>query len=166
MVQEYGRYFGIKTACFRGACLTGPGHSGAELHGFLAYLVKCAVTGQPYNVIGYKGKQVRDNIHSFDLINAFWQFFLKPRSAEIYNIGGGRNSDCSVIEAIEICEQLTGRPMQTSYVDQSRIGDHIWWISDIRKFQSHYPDWKIKYDLTAMLKEMCNAIGSREARYA
>ena len=154
MVQEYGRYFGMKTACFRGGCLTGPGHSGAQLHGFLAYLVKCAITGTPYRVFGYKGKQVRDNIHSFDLVNAFWHFFQKPRSAEVYNIGGGRHSNCSMAEAIAKAERLTGRPMNWSYDETNRIGDHIWWISDIRRFQEHYPDWSLTRDIDGILSEM------------
>ena len=154
MVQEYGRYFGMKTACFRGGCLTGPGHSGAQLHGFLAYLVKCAITGTPYRVFGYKGKQVRDNIHSFDLVNAFWHFFQKPRSAEVYNIGGGRHSNCSMAEAIAKAEKLTGHPMNWSYDETNRIGDHIWWISDIRRFQEHYPDWSLTRDIDGILSEM------------
>ena len=158
MVQEFGRYFGLKTACFRGGCLTGPGHSGTQLHGFLSYLMKCAVSGQPYKVLGYKGKQVRDNIHSFDLVNAFWQFFQKPRSGEVYNIGGGRYANCSMLEAIALCEELTGRPMNWSYVDDNRIGDHIWWISDIRRFQSHYPEWRITFDIRTTLAEIFDAI--------
>jgi len=137
MVQEYGRYFGIPTACFRGGCLTGPAHSGIPLHGFLNWLVKCAVTGQHYTVLGYKGKQVRDNIHAADLVSALWHFFRKPRVAEVYNIGGGRHSHCSILEAIAICERLTGRPMNRGYSEENRLGDHIWWISDMRKFQSH-----------------------------
>jgi CDP-paratose 2-epimerase len=131
LVQEYGRYFDMKTACFRGGCLTGPGHSGAELHGFLAYLAKCAVTDTRYVVFGYGGKQVRDNIHSFDLVNAFWHFFKAPRLGEVYNIGGGRYCNCSMLEAIEKCESLTGRKMRWSYNETNRAGDHIWWISDI-----------------------------------
>jgi len=161
MVQEFGRYFGLKTACFRGGCLTGPGHSGAHLHGFLSYLMKCAVSGQPYKVLGFKGKQVRDNIHSFDLVNAFWQFFENPRIGEVYNIGGGRYANCSILEAIALCEELTGRPMHWSYVDDNRIGDHIWWISDIRRFQSHYPKWKITRDLRTTLAEIHDAMCSR-----
>src|SRR5438132_1137689 len=137
LVQEYGRYFGMKTACFRGGCLTGPGHSGTQLHGFLSYLVKCAVTDTPYVVFGYRGKQVRDNIHSFDLVNAFWHVFEAPRSGEVYNIGGGRYCNCSMLEAIEKFEKLTGRAMQWSYSEANRAGDHIWWISDIRRFQAH-----------------------------
>jgi CDP-paratose 2-epimerase len=161
MVQEYGRYFGMKTACFRGGCLTGPGHSGAQLHGFLSYLMKCAVLGEPYTVIGYKGKQVRDNLHAADLASAFWCFFEKPRSAEVYNIGGGRHVNCSMQEAIALCEELTGRPMQRSYVDDNRVGDHVWWIGDIRRFQSHYPDWRITYDLRAILTDIQDAVRRR-----
>jgi CDP-paratose 2-epimerase len=161
MVQEFGRYFGMKTACFRGGCLTGPGHSGAMLHGFLSYLVRCAVTGEPYRVLGYKGKQVRDNIHCSDLVDAFWHVFQAPRCGEIYNIGGGRFANCSMREAIALCEELTGRPMNWSYVDENRIGDHIWWISDIRKFESHYPGWRLTYDIRATLAEMHEAMRER-----
>jgi CDP-paratose 2-epimerase len=161
MVQEYGHYFGLKTVCFRGGCLTGPGHSGAQLHGFLSYLMKCAAIGQPYKVLGYKGKQVRDNIHSFDLVNAFWQFFKNPRMGGVYNIGGGRHANCSILEAIALCEELTGKPMNWSYVDDNRIGDHVWWISDIRRFQSHYPEWKITYDIRTTLTEIHHAMRSR-----
>ncbi|MBK4722878.1 NAD-dependent epimerase/dehydratase family protein [Azospirillum sp. YIM DDC1] len=163
LVQEYGRYFGLKTACFRGGCLTGPGHSGAELHGFLAYLVKCAVTGTPYTVFGYRGKQVRDNIHSFDLVNAFWHFFQKPRSAEVYNIGGGRYSNCSMLEAIAMTERLTGRPMEWSYSETNRVGDHIWWIGDIRKFMTHYPDWSITRGVDRIIAEIHQELGERLA---
>ena len=162
MVQEYGRYFGIPTACFRGGCLTGPAHSGAQLHGFLSYLVKCAVKGQPYTVLGYKGKQVRDNIHAYDLVNALWHFCQNPRVGEVYNMGGSRHSNCSMMEAITICERLTGRPMNWSYSDQSRAGDHIWWISDVRRFQSHYPDWRYSYDMEAILAEIHAALVERE----
>lgn len=161
MVQEYGRYFGLKTACFRGGCLTGPGHSGTMLHGFLSYLMRCAVMGGPYTVFGYKGKQVRDNIHSFDLVNAFWLFFQKPRSAEVYNMGGGRAANCSMLEAIAICDELTGRKMKWSYADENRVGDHIWWISDTRRFEAHYPDWRITYDIRATLVEIHDAMRSR-----
>lgn len=157
-VQEYGRYFGMRTACFRGGCLTGPGHSGTALHGFLAYLAKCAVTGAPYTVLGYKGKQVRDNIHAFDLVNAFWHFIQAPRSGAVYNIGGSRHSNCSMLEAITICEQLTGRPMQWSYSEQNRTGDHIWWISDVRKFQHDYPAWRYRYDIEAILAEIVDGL--------
>jgi CDP-paratose 2-epimerase len=163
MVQEFGRYFGMKTACFRGGCLTGPGHSGAMLHGFLSYLMKCAVTGAPYRVLGYKGKQVRDNIHSADLVATFDAFFRKPRSGEVYNIGGGRYANCSMLEAIAICEELTGRAMNWSYADENRVGDHIWWISDIRKFQSHYTDWRLTYDIRSTLAEIYEATRERSA---
>ncbi len=151
MVQEYGRYFGIRTACFRGGCLTGPQHSGTKLHGFLAYLMKCCVTRTPYEVFGYGGKQVRDNIHSFDLIQAFDAFFRAPRSGEIYNIGGSRFSNCSMVEAIAMSEKIAGEKMQWTYKEANRQGDHIWWISDVSRFQSHYPDWKLTYDVEAIL---------------
>lgn len=154
MVQEYGRYFGMKTGVFRGGCLTGPAHAGAELHGFLAYLMKCTVTGRPYTVFGYKGKQVRDNIHSHDLVEAFWQFMQAPRSGEVYNIGGSRHSNCSMIEAIQLCEEISGKKLEWTYKEDNRIGDHIWWISDVAKFQSHYPDWNYKYDLRTTLEEI------------
>jgi CDP-paratose 2-epimerase len=163
MVQEYGRYFGLYTACFRGGCLTGPGHSGAELHGFLSYLVKCAVTGRRYTVFGYKGKQVRDNIHSYDLVNAFWHFFKAPRRAEVYNVGGGPASNCSMLEAIALVEQLTGRPMDWTYSETNRAGDHIWWVSDIRKFASHYPGWSLTYSLERTLAEIHGELSQRAA---
>ena len=166
MVQEYGRYFGMKTACFRGGCLTGPAHAGAELHGFLAYLVKCAAAGTPYTVFGYKGKQVRDNIHSFDFVNALWHFFEAPRSAEVYNMGGSRHSHCSMLEAIAICETLTGRPMEWSYDETNRAGDHMWWVSDVRRFQDHYPAWRYRYDLEAMMTEIHDAVANRSAGVA
>ena len=154
LVQEYGRYFGMPTACFRGGCLTGPAHAGAELHGFLAYLMKCVVAGRPYRVFGYQGKQVRDNIHSHDFVDALWRFFQAPRSAEVYNLGGGRHSNCSMREAIALCEQIAGRQLDWTYVEDSRIGDHIWWISDCSKFQSHFPDWNYRYDLHGILQEI------------
>jgi CDP-paratose 2-epimerase len=157
MVQEYGHYFGMKTACFRGGCLTGPAHSGAELHGFLAYLVKCGVAGRPYTVFGYKGKQVRDNIHSYDLVRAFWHFFEAPRSGEVYNLGGGPYANCSMLEAIGMVEEMTGQPLDWKYSDTNRAGDHIWWVSDIRKFMSHYPDWRIEYDMPRTLREVVDA---------
>ncbi len=161
MVQEYGRYFGMKTAVFRGGCLTGPGHSGAELHGFLSYLMKCAMTGREYRIFGYKGKQVRDNIHSKDLVNCFAQFARNPRSGEVYNMGGSRHSNCSMMEAIALCEEIAGKKMNTSYVETNRIGDHIWWISDVRRFQSHYPDWAYAYDIHAILEEIHNGFEGR-----
>ena len=154
LVQEYGHYFGMKTVCFRGGCLTGPAHAGAELHGFLAYLMKCAVNGTPYRVFGYGAKQVRDNIHSFDLVSAFWEFFKAPRSGEVYNIGGSRHSNCSMLEAIEWCEKLSGRKLDWHYQRDNRIGDHIWYISDVRRFQSHYPNWKYQYALPQILEEL------------
>jgi len=154
LVQEYGRYFGIYTTCFRGGCLTGPNHSGTMLHGFLAYLMKCAASGKPYTVFGYKGKQVRDNIHSADLINAFFEFYKRPRSGEVYNMGGGRFSNCSMLEAIEMCEKITGRPLEWTYSEKNRIGDHIWYISDLDKFKLHYPGWQMKYDVPAILNEI------------
>jgi CDP-paratose 2-epimerase len=154
LVQEYGRYFGLKTACFRGGCLTGPGHSGTELHGFLSYLMKCAMTGSAYNVYGYKGKQVRDNIHSHDIVNAFLHFYQAPRVGEVYNIGGSRFSNCSMLEAIQECEIIVGKKLNWNYVDTNRIGDHIWWISDVRKFKDHYPGWKVTFSVTDILKEI------------
>jgi CDP-paratose 2-epimerase len=154
LVQEYGRYFGMRTACFRGGCLTGPRHSGTQLHGFLAYLMKCAVTGSPYTIFGYKSKQVRDNIHSNDLIRAFDEFFKNPRSGEVYNMGGGRFSNCSMVEAITMCEQISGNKLDWNYVEQNRQGDHIWWISDLSRFQKHYPSWEQKYDVPAILQEI------------
>ena len=154
LVQEYGRYFGLKTAVFRGGCLTGPSHSGTQLHGFLAYLMKCAATGFPYKVLGYKGKQVRDNIHSRDLVDAFWHFYQQPRSGEVYNMGGGRRSNCSMLEAIELCEKITGRAVDWTYDETNRKGDHIWWISDTRRFESHFPNWKPKYDVFGILEEI------------
>jgi CDP-paratose 2-epimerase len=154
LVQEYGRYYGLRSASFRGGCLTGPNHSPTQLHGFLAYLVKCAATGTPYTVFGYQGKQVRDNIHSTDLIRAFDHFFQNPRCGEVYNIGGSRYSNCSMLEAIKICEEVTGQPLLWTYSDENRIGDHMWWISDVGKFQSHYPDWRLTYDVPGICREI------------
>lgn len=154
MVQEYGRYFGLRTACFRAGCLTGANHSGAQMHGFLAYLMRCNVKRTPYKVFGYKGKQVRDNLHSSDLICAFDRFFKAPRSGEVYNIGGSRFSNCSMLEAISMCEEISGCEMEWKYEPENRIGDHIWWISDIGKFQSHYPGYEIKFDTRAILREI------------
>jgi CDP-paratose 2-epimerase len=157
LVQEYGRYFGMRTMTFRGGCLTGPAHSGAQLHGFLAYLVRCAVTGTPYTVIGYKGKQVRDNLHATDLAMAFWHAFQSPHAGEVYNIGGGRDTSCSVTEVIAHVERITGQPIAHSYSDTARIGDHIWWISDTRKFQRHYPGWSQAYSLERTLTDIYEA---------
>ncbi|PYY16001.1 MAG: NAD-dependent epimerase [Acidobacteria bacterium] len=157
LVQEYGKYFGMKTACFRGGCLTGPNHSGTQLHGFLSYLMKCVVSGTSYKVFGYKGKQVRDNIHSADLIQAFDEFYRAPRSGEVYNMGGGRLSNCSMLEAIEICEQISGEELDWEYVETPRKGDHQWWISDCSRFRSHFPTWKQEYDVRRILEEICEA---------
>jgi len=154
VVQEYGRYFGMKTSCFRGGTLTGPNHSAAELHGFLAYVMQCTMSGTPYRVFGYKGKQVRDAIHSSDLINCFEQVWRTPRSGEVYNIGGGRFSNCSVREAIAMCEDITGKKLDHTYVEDNRIGDHIWWIGSNARFEEHYPDWKLQYNVRAILEEM------------
>lgn len=161
LVQEYGRYFDMKTASFRGGCLTGPAHSGAQLHGFLAYLMKCTITGTPYTIFGYKGKQVRDNIHSYDLVNAFYHFYQNPRSGEVYNMGGSRHSNCSMLEAIAICEELVGKSLNYTYAENNRSGDHIWYISDVRKFQAHYPDWQYQYDLPTILKDIFTAQTAR-----
>jgi CDP-paratose 2-epimerase len=163
LVQEYGRYFGMPTACFRGGCLTGPAHAGTELHGFLSYLMKCTVTGRPYRVFGYNGKQVRDNIHSFDLVEAFAAFIDAPRSGEVYNLGGSRHSNCSMREAIQLCEEISGRKLTWEYVEDNRIGDHIWWISDVRRFQEHYPEWKFRYGLREILDEIHEAVVATEA---
>lgn len=157
LVQEYGRYFGIKSGIFRGGCFTGPNHSGAMLHGFLAYLMKCVVIERPYTVFGYKGKQVRDNIHSHDLINAFYFFYQSPRIAEVYNIGGGRYSNCSILEAIKLSEKIAGKELNWNYSDNNRIGDHIWWIGDIQKFKNHYPEWNLHYNTENILLEIYEA---------
>jgi len=161
MTQEYGRYFGMKTVVFRGGCLTGPQHSGAELHGFLAYLMKCAMTGKEYRVYGYKGKQVRDNIHANDLVECFWEVYKAPRIAEVYNIGGSRYSNCSLLEAVKICEEIAGKKLNYVYIDQPRKGDHIWWISDVRKFQKHYPEWKFTYNVPKILEEIYYGLQGR-----
>jgi len=154
LVQEYGRYFDLATVCFRGGTLTGPQHSATQLHGFLGYVMRCTMTGTHYTVFGYKGKQVRDAIHSNDLIRAFHEFFKAPRVAEVYNIGGGRSSNCSVIEAIALSQEIAGRQLARSYEDRNRLGDHIWWIGDNSRFQSHYPNWRIEYDIERILKEI------------
>jgi CDP-paratose 2-epimerase len=154
LVQEYGRYFKMRTACFRGGCLTGPQHAGAKLHGFLAYLMKCTVTGTPYTVFGYAGKQVRDNIHSADLIAAFEAFHRAPQPAAVYNIGGGRFSNCSMLEAIEACERIAGRELEWEMGEEPRIGDHRWWISDLAPFEADYPGWTPRYGIEEILTEM------------
>lgn len=157
LVQEYGRYFGMNTACFRGGCLTGGGHSGAELHGFLAYLMQCTVTGRPYAIYGHKGKQVRDNIHASDLVAALWRYASDPKPARVYNIGGGRFSNCSMVEAIELCQQISGCSLRSTYHDTARIGDHIWWISDMSAFQKDYPDFKPEFDIRSTLQDIHDA---------
>ena len=154
MVQEYGRYFGMPTMCARGGCLTGPNHAGAELHGFLAYLMRCTATGDSYNVYGYDGKQVRDNIHSWDLVNAFAEFHRAPRTAAVYNLGGGRKSNCSMREAISLCEEVAGRKLDWRMTDEARMGDHRWWISDLGEFQADYPKWRLTYDVETILREI------------
>ena len=154
LVQEYGRYFDLPTVCFRGGCLTGPQHAGAKLHGFLAYLMKCTVTGTPYTVFGYAGKQVRDNIHCSDLIAAFAAFHAAPRPAAVYNVGGGRRSNCSMLEAIEACERIAGRELDWEMGEEPRIGDHRWWISDLAPFEADYPGWSLRYGIEEILAEM------------
>jgi CDP-paratose 2-epimerase len=161
LVQEYGRYFGMPTVSLRGGCLTGPAHAGTELHGFLSYLMVCTVSGRRYRVFGYKGKQVRDNIHSFDLVQAIAHFIRAPRAGEVYNIGGSRHANCSMLEAIELCEAISGQKLSWQYEETNRIGDHIWWISDVRKFQSHYPAWKFRYGLREILEEIYQATSPR-----
>ena len=157
MVQEYGRYFGMNTAAFRGGTLTGPAHSAAELHGFLAYLMRCVMEERTYNLYGYKGKMVRDAIHSHDVLTAFEAYFRNPRPGEVYNLGGGRFSNTSHIEAFRIAEEITGREAKINYVDRHRIGDHQWWISSMAKFQSHYPEWRPTYDIPKILREIYEA---------
>jgi CDP-paratose 2-epimerase len=154
LVQEYGNYFEMYTACFRGGCLTGPNHSGTKLHGFLSYLMKCTMTGEPYTIFGYKGKQVRDNIHSHDLIRAFYHFYQNPRFGEVYNIGGSRFSNCSMLEAVELCEEIADRKLNFTYSESNRSGDHIWWISDLSKFKSHYPHWEFEHDMRDILEQI------------
>ena len=154
MVQEYGRYFGMPTCCLRGGCLTGPNHAGVELHGFLSYLVKCNVEGREYKVFGYKGKQVRDNIHSEDVAGFMYQFWQSPRIAEVYNLGGGKSNSCSILEAFRMAEDVTGKKMNWRYVDENRVGDHICYYSDLRKMQSHYPNWKIAKTLPTIFEEI------------
>ena len=154
IVQEYGRNIGLKTVCFRGGCITGPNHSGAKLHGFLSYLVKISLIKQEYSLIGYKGKQVRDNLHSYDLINCFWEFFKRPKRGEIYNMGGGRYSNCSIIEALDIVERLTKIEVKKKFIKKPRVGDHIWYISNLSKFKKHYPNWKQKYNTIKIIEEL------------
>ena len=164
MVQEYGRYFGLRTGVFRGGCLTGPAHSGAELHGFLAYLVRCAVTNRPYTIFGYRGKQVRDNIHSNDLVQCFWHYYQNPKVGAVYNIGGSRHSHCSMLEAIDLIDEISQCRVNYTLSDQARTGDHMWWVSDVSRFQRDYPDWSYSYDLRATLVEMIDASRERYLR--
>ncbi len=154
LVQEYGRYFGLRTACFRSGTLTGPHHAGVQSHGFLAYMMRCAMTSIPYTVFGYKGKQVRDAIHSKDLVAGFRAFFQAPRVAEVYNLGGGRFSHCSVLEAIAMCEDIAGARLSWSYEDRNRVGDHIWWVGDNGRFRNHFPTWRQEYDVLSILEEI------------
>jgi CDP-paratose 2-epimerase len=161
MVQEYGRYFGMPTCCLRGGCLTGPNHAGVELHGFLSYLIKCNLVGREYKIYGYKGKQIRDNIHAEDVARFMYEFYKAPRIAEVYNLGGGKDNACSIIEAFQMIEEISGRPMKSQYVQQNRIGDHICYYSDLRKMKSHYPSWTITKDLPQIFKEIASAWVSR-----
>ncbi len=162
MVQEYGRYFDINTACFRGGCLTGPAHSGVELHGFLSYLVAQALREGPYTIFGYKGKQVRDQIHSHDVINAFWHFAQNPRPGEVYNLGGGKGNAASLLECVDLIEEASGRRPKLTYSEENRIGDHICYYSDLRKFRTHYPDWDLKYSLSEIVEQMVEAVSVSE----
>jgi len=158
LVQEYGRYFGLKTGVFRGGCLTGPAHSGTMLHGFLNYLVKAIANDIPYTIFGYKGKQVRDNIHSYDLVNAFYHFYQKPRMGEVYNMGGSRHSNTSMLEAIKKTEMILNKKGKIKYSKINRTGDHIWYISDVTKFKTHYPNWGYKYSGDQIIEEICKAV--------
>ena len=156
IVQEYGKNVGLKTVSFRGGCITGPNHSGTKLHGFLSFLVKQCLNKKTYDIIGYKGKQVRDNIHSHDLVNCFWEFYKKPKYGEVYNIGGGRKSNCSILEAIEIVEKKTNLSIKRNYIKNNRIGDHIWYISNLNKFKKDYPKWSQKYNTDMIISELIN----------
>ena len=156
IVQEYGKNIGLKTVCFRAGCITGPNHSGAKLHGFLSYLVKNSLIKKQYSIIGYKGKQVRDNLHSYDLTNCFWEFYKKPKKGEVYNIGGGRYSNCSIIEAIDLIENYAKIKVKKNLIKTNRIGDHIWYISNINKFRKDYPNWKQKYNTKKIIEELIN----------
>jgi len=154
IVQEYGKNIGLKTVSFRGGCITGPNHSGAKLHGFLSYLVKSSLTKKSYSLIGYKGKQVRDNLHSFDLVNCFWEFYKKPKYGEVYNMGGGRYSNCSIIEALDIVEKLKGVKIKKKIITKNRVGDHIWYVSNTKKFKKDYPNWRQKYNTKKIIEEL------------
>jgi len=157
LAQEYGKYFGLKTGIFRGGCLTGPQHSGVELHGFLNYLVLVALREGPYTVYGYKGKQVRDQIHSYDVINLFWNFAQNPRPGEVYNLGGGKGNAASLMECVELIHRITGKRPNLTYTDQARIGDHVCYYSDLRKIQSHFPNWKLTRNLEQITHEIAKA---------
>jgi CDP-paratose 2-epimerase len=157
MVQEYGRYFGMPTCCLRGSCLTGPNHTGVELHGFLSYLIKCNLEGRRYTVFGYKAKQVRDNIHSHDVACLIWEFVNSPRCGGVYNIGGGRNNSCSILEAFNMAEELTGKTMSYTYNDKNREADHICYYSDLRKARRHYPTWNITRSLGDIFGEIAGS---------
>lgn len=164
MVQEYGRYFDMPTCCLRGGCLTGPSHSGVELHGFLSYLIKCNLEGKKYSIFGYKGKQVRDNIHSYDVVTFMDEFIREPRCAEVYNLGGGRENSISILEAFEMSESISGKPMVYEYVDRNREGDHICYISDLSKMRKHYPNWRITKDLKTTFDEIYGSWTRRQVR--
>lgn len=157
MVQEYGRYFDMPTVCFRGGCLTGPAHAGTQLHGFLSYLMRCTLTGEKYTIFGYGGKQVRDNIHSSDVFEAFWRFHRAPKAAAVYNLGGGRRSNCSMLEAIAICERIAGKPLDYELSDQARMGDHRWWVSDVSEFQADYPGFELEFGIEEVLQQIHDA---------
>jgi CDP-paratose 2-epimerase len=161
IVQEYGRYFGMPTCCLRGGCLTGPNHSGVELHGFLSYLVKCNLEGREYRVFGYKGKQVRDNIHSLDVARFMAAFVGAPRAGEVYNLGGGKSNSCSILEAFQITESYTGQKQKYSYLEENRIGDHICYYSDLRKMKAHYPAWDITQSLESTIEQIVKAWKNR-----
>jgi CDP-paratose 2-epimerase len=154
LVQEYGRYFGMPTVSFRCGCLTGPAHAGARLHGFLSYLMRCTVAGEPYTVYGHRGKQVRDNLHSADLVRAFAEFHAHPRPGAVYNLGGGRYSNCSMLEAIALAKQIAGRELDWSLSQTARLGDHRWWISDLRSFREDYPEWQVEHDVESILRQI------------
>ena len=154
IVQEYGKNIGLKTACFRAGCITGPNHSGAKLHGFLSYLVKASLKKKQYTLIGYKGKQVRDNIHSHDLVNCFWEFYKKPRKGEVYNIGGGRYSNCSILEALNFIEKISKIKIKKKILSENRVGDHIWYISNLKKFKKHYPRWRQIFTTKKIINEL------------
>ena len=163
MVQEYGRYFNMPTCCLRGGCLTGPNHSGVELHGFLSYLLKCNTEGRTYTVYGYKGKQVRDNIHAEDVARFIFEFWKAPRTAEVYNLGGGKGNSCSILEAFQMAEAITGKPMRWRYVEENRAGDHICYYSDLRKMREHYPNWDITLRLETIFEQIASAWTTRSA---